>query len=252
MTTPRPSAGACPAAAPAPAAARGPGTGETRSRARPAAQASPGVPTVPQGRLQGPSQVIPWPLAPWIQPSNSPFPMGMCHGNTCAPGQATPTGGSPGGGSGASPDAKSGSWEGFGAPGHGKTGNLGGFGEGICSCGGSLRSLPTQTTQEFRDSRDVTMEKNSSLELGWKLRRAKDTRIPHSWVMDSFCALSREYCGKNGNLGLSRTGTGGRGWTHQPETPLRWENESEGILGFYPGPRGSSEIPQYGWERAGG
>lgn len=118
------------------------------------------------------------------------------------------------------------------------------LGKESVAVGGSLRSLPTQTTREFRDSRDVTMEKNSSLELGWKLRRAKDTRIPHSWVMDSFCALSREYCGKNGNLGLSRTGTGGRGWTHQPETPLRWENESEGILGFHPGLRGSSEIPQ--------
>lgn len=58
---------------------------------------------------------------------------------------------------------------------------MGGFGAGICGCGVFLRSLPTQ---EFHNSRDITMEKNSWLELGWKLRRAKDTRIPQSWGMD--------------------------------------------------------------------
>lgn len=98
----------------------------------------------------------------------------------------------------------------------GKRGIWVALGRESVAVGGSLRSLPTHGTREFQGSREVTMEKNSSLELGWKLRRAKDTRIPQSWVMDRFCVLSRQYCGKNGNLGLCRTGTGGSGWTHQP------------------------------------
>lgn len=52
------------------------------------------------------------------------------------------------------------------------------------------------------------MEKNSSLELGWKLRRAKDTRIPQSWARDRSWLWSRQYCGEKGNWGLPTAGKG--------------------------------------------
>lgn len=132
--------------------------------------------------------MTPWPLTPWLQPSNSPFPMGVCQGNTCAQGQGTAGGVTWRGFQSLSrcPEQELGrglgdlEWQDTG-----KGGIWVALGKESVSVGGPRGPSPSRPLGNC-SSRDVTMEKNSELELGWKLRRAKDTRIPQSWVMDTF------------------------------------------------------------------
>lgn len=80
-------------------------------------------------------------------PSNSPFPMGVCQGNTCAPlGQGELTWRGFQSLSRCPKWELGGVWDTWSA----RTREKGGFGEGICICGGSPRSLPTQSTRELQ------------------------------------------------------------------------------------------------------